>query len=301
MIGGELRGNGRPLPLGTIRKVAVVGSNPATCELAPFDSPYWDIWVLNEAPTTWEPPRIDAVFQIHKWESFARTDNSLKANHWDWLQEPHDFPIFMEEVLPQVPASVEYPLKEIIDFCGGRKFLTSSAAYALALAHYLGYDEVGVWGVHVASEWEYEFQREGIAYWLGRIDATAKLSLVKGCGLLSAPLYGYDGETMIDLHYLIRSREVLTRVAETEQEDMDRATGAVAVLLKQLEEAEGEEAQEQAERELQPMIVKEREHLIKAAGALARVQLCEKYITDLKAMMTAAGEYKATQEVELTR
>lgn len=292
----SMRGNGQgPFPLSS--KVAIVGSNPATCELAPFDDPEWAIWVLNEAATTWEPPRISACFQIHKWESFARSDNELKKDHWEWLQQVHDFPIYMEIAFQEVPSAFVYPLNKIVEAVGGRKFFTSSAAYALALAHFLGYQEVGVWGVHVASEWEYEFQREGVAYWLGRIDATAKLYLVPGCGLLQAPLYGYEGATMIDLHYLITSRKNLQGVADEAQEMMDRATGAVAVMLKQLDQAESQEESEKWEAELQLMLVKERESLIKASGAMARVQLCEKYITDLKAMMTAAGEYKETLEV----
>ncbi len=280
------------------RKVAVVGSNPATCELAPFDDPSWDIWVLNEAATTWEPPRISASFQIHKWESFARTDTPLKKDHWEWLQREHPFPVYMAEDFKEVPSAFTYPLEHIIDAVGGRSFFTSSAAYALALAHYMDYQEVGVWGVHVASEWEYEFQREGIAYWLGRIDATAKLYLVPGCGLLEAPLYGYEGATMIDLHYLITSRRNLQEVADEYQEQMDKASGAVSIVLKKIDEAETEDEAEKWQSDLQRLVTQERNALIRVSAATANVGLVNVYIKDLKAMMTAAGEYKETRELE---
>jgi hypothetical protein len=105
----------------------------------------------------------------------------------------------MQEAYPEVPRAKKYPLEGILDMLGDREnhFLSSSVPQAMALAAYLGtYSRVEVYGVAMETNTEYQFQREGVSFWVG---------FLKGRGIdvyfadptFQCPIYGYEGEVSI--------------------------------------------------------------------------------------------------------
>lgn len=59
-----------------------------------------------------------------------------------------------------------YPLKEIIhEF--GTDYFACSAAYAIALAIYKGYDDIDLYGINQAAGTEYIFEKGCVEFWLG--------------------------------------------------------------------------------------------------------------------------------------
>ena len=187
------------------KTVCILGSNPHSRDDAPWDDESLDIWALNEAVSKGWVQRANAVFQLHVEEIYSNPTNVSDEGHWEWLQEPHDFPIYMQHADERVPASVEYPLERIREDLPGVALmldgseseaheLTSTFPYAFALAIQQGYEKIKIIGVEMASGTEYQYQREGVKFWtayaLGR---GIEVEYYSGHDMWPALLYAYDG------------------------------------------------------------------------------------------------------------
>ena len=189
-------------------KVAIVGTHSKTRSLAPYDDPSVDIWVLNESATDapdgerWVK-RCDAVFQMHDPMVFESLHNLSDPKHYEWLRQPHEFPIWMQEANPDIPASVKYPREEMKEelFCNfyqglkqkDREVYDSSMDFAIALAVHLGYKEIQIYGVEVEADTEYLRQREGIKFWHGyALGRGITVRTYCGDAMFDRPVYGYE-------------------------------------------------------------------------------------------------------------
>ncbi|CAK0775157.1 conserved hypothetical protein [Gammaproteobacteria bacterium] len=184
------------------RKLAIVGSHPATRENAPYDDPEWEIWLYNEAPQKTEVyKRWDACLQLHKPEVYSSLENWVNKGHWEWLQKDHGKVIWMQEVDPKVPNSVRYPIEGVLDLVPYR-YLRSSPALALALAIYLGYEEISLYGNELSSNTEYAYQATNLAFWIGFAHGRGiKLNLECWQSEFNQAIYGYEGELQIDAQF----------------------------------------------------------------------------------------------------
>jgi hypothetical protein len=185
------------------RPLAIVGSHPETRENAPFDDLGYEIWLFNEAPLKPEVyKRWDASLQIHKENVYSSETNWVNKDYWDWLQQDHgDNRIFMQEVDPRVPNSVRYPLEEILQLVP-YKYLRSSPAMALALAIYLGYKDISLYGSELSSNTEYYYQAINYAFWIGFAHGYG-VDLKMECWHqeFNQPIYGYEGELQLDTEH----------------------------------------------------------------------------------------------------
>jgi hypothetical protein len=154
------------------RRVALVGSAESTRDLAPFDDPSWEIWGL-----AWRRyPRADRLFDIHDATHWAQQHDDdyysgLAASGVSvYLRAPH----------PDIPTALVYPadlVREDLARGGSADFWTSSIAYMLALAivELQPGDVVAIYGVDMALEDEYAYQRPACEYLIG---------LARGRGLI---------------------------------------------------------------------------------------------------------------------
>ncbi len=208
----DLKRNGHGgLHYPTRRAVAIVGSHPKGLENVPWDDPAVEVWLFNEAPMKTEKyKRWDAVLQIHTPEVYSAPNNWVNKDYWTWLQQDHGRPIYMQEADPRVPNSVKYPLEEILALVPYR-YLRSSPAMALALAIYLGYDEIQLYGSELSSNTEYSYQAINYAFWIGYAHGRG-IDLKLRCWLdeFNQRIYGYEGELQIERDYF------LARMAENE-------------------------------------------------------------------------------------
>ncbi len=181
-------------------RLAIVGSHPDKRELIPWDEDV-EIWVFNEAPQKEWCKRWDAVFQLHRPEVYTSPDNYHQRDHWEWLQQPHGKRIYMQAVDPRVPDSVAYPIDGVSRLIPYR-YLRSSPAYALALAIYLGYRRVELYGQELSSNTEYAYQATNMAFWIGFAHGYG-VDLRLHCweSEFNQRLYGFDGELQIDPDY----------------------------------------------------------------------------------------------------
>ena len=186
-----------------LRSLAIVGSHPDTRENAPFDDPDYEIWLFNEAPQKAWVKRWDADLQIHKEEVYTSLQNWVNKDHWEWLQQDHgpDKRIFMQEVDPRVPNSVKYPLEEILELIPYR-YLRSSPSLMLALAIYLGYKRIEIYGSDLSSNTEYRYQAINFLFWVGFAHGRG-VDLVMKCWPeeFDQAIYGYEGELQIPHEY----------------------------------------------------------------------------------------------------
>lgn len=189
--------------------VAIIGSHPRTRDQFDFERTDADVWLFNEAISNpdnrvWAK-RADLIFQMHVPAIWRNPTNRNDPHHYKWLKTQDECDVIMQDAYPDVPRSKRYPLAEIAEMIGTTvadmmntdHFLTSSVPQAMALAALWGYKRVEIYGVAMETNTEYQFQREGVSYWIG---------FLKGAGVdvyfadptFRAPLYGYEGKVSVE-------------------------------------------------------------------------------------------------------
>ena len=185
------------------KTVAFVGMAATSSSLAPYDDENVEIWGVNEQHHYVWMKRWDRWFQMHDRKSFSRLhDTRGLAQHYDWLQENHGKPIYMQHVYDEVPDSVEYPLGRMIEKFFGNvrkgeekfKYFTSTMPFMSALALDEDFDRFEIYGMEMGGEDEYVAQKACGEFWLGMILGAGKESyLPPNNQILTGGLYGYQG------------------------------------------------------------------------------------------------------------
>lgn len=135
------------------KKVAILGTVPHKLK-APFDNDEFEIWAIAHACLGDPLPRVDRIFEIHKWDEVEKW-GSPQA----WAKHP-DAPVYLIEAREDVPHSVAFPFDEIAN-----KFkmfddraeclMTNSISWMIALAINEGFDDIHVYGVNMSHSSEY--------------------------------------------------------------------------------------------------------------------------------------------------
>ncbi len=184
-----------------MRTVAICGSNERSRNLAPWGDDTIEKWTFNEACSqTWVKGKLSALFQLHAPPVYRNPRNRVDPKHWDWLKQPHEFPVYMRELDPDVPACIRYPFEDLCaDLLGnwhygdGKeiKFFTSTIAFAIALAIYQKFDRILLYGLELESNTEYTYQRDCLTFWTG-LALGRGIEVVQYCGqmIYDVPVYG---------------------------------------------------------------------------------------------------------------
>ena len=180
-------------PPGLTTGIAILGSHPATVQLAPFADPGWRIWSCS--PHNVEKrtlPRVDQWFEVHDpLEDPTRAFGYLKAVSempFVWLRDKralphmkggHLYPENLKGSSQYEKVQVKYPdgsmgVEQVEIANGDGVFcpfqFTSSIAYMLAKAivdcEQDGIKQIGLWGIMQSGENEYTYQRPGIQYFI---------------------------------------------------------------------------------------------------------------------------------------
>lgn len=185
------------------RTVALVGMAPSSCALAPFDDLDVEIWCLNEMHAFPWCKRATGWFQIHPRSSFERKLAVRGVEgHFDWLQEKHGFPIWMQYQYDDIPDSVEFPLYEINQHFFGKikrgddpvKYYSSGFCYMMAMALFQNFERIEIYGFEMMGQDEYAPQRPGAYLWLGiAMGMGVEIYLPPKNHLIWGALYGYKG------------------------------------------------------------------------------------------------------------
>lgn len=83
-----------------------------------------------------------------------------------------NIPIVSLHRFPEIKRLTVYPYTKIIErFDGlGKEFFTNSICYMMAYALYKGYEKISLYGIDMATALEYQLERGGIEYWIGRAE-----------------------------------------------------------------------------------------------------------------------------------
>jgi hypothetical protein len=147
------------------KKVAILGF-AETLKLAPFNDPEFEIWGMNQLYL--EIPKADRWFEMHGRDVLVPETNpdidKRNPDHLEWLKKT-EIPIYMQEHYPDIPASVKFPVDEIVAKYGVDMF-TSTVCYMLTLAILEGFEEIHLFGISMAIKGEYERERPGVDAWV---------------------------------------------------------------------------------------------------------------------------------------
>lgn len=143
-------------------KVAVVGLSPTTHSLAPWGDDDWEVWGLPWDEGYW--PMMDRLFEMHDRRLLLGQHSKRPADYIYRLRECW-VPLYMQEKEFDIPASRRYPFESVEKVTGA--YWNSSIAYAMAMAIYEGAEEIGVYGVDMAGDDEYGYQKPNMEYLVG--------------------------------------------------------------------------------------------------------------------------------------
>ena len=189
------------------RKIAVLGSAVSSVGFAPYNDPTWEIWSCS--PANRNIPRCDIWFELHNPE----LKNREGLTEWmDWLKTKPK--VFMQRVFPEFPGAIAYPLQDMLKKWGPW-WWTSQISYMLALALEQQPDTIGVYGVDMAANSEYNQQRLATQFFIQRIvDSGINLVVPPESDILEPPpFYGYCESSRQWRKYYARMQELQSRIA----------------------------------------------------------------------------------------
>jgi hypothetical protein len=250
--------------------VQIIGFAQSSRDLA-FKRLHVDRWGLNEAhEQPWWKGGETGWFQIHPKFDYMRANNRNSPTHWPWLQQFHDFPIFMMDKFEEVPNSVRYPLELACTEFG--QYFTSTPAYELALAMLMGYERIEIYGIEMSADSEYVYQKAGFEYLIGVAKGRGHdVYLPPECSLLRANLYAYeDLRAASRTYYGFRQRYLKSEVEKAVAE-LNLYTGRMQELQDVMQDPKAPSITPEYRKWLADRYVLRRdEHLVKMAEAGAR-------------------------------
>jgi hypothetical protein len=175
------------------RKVAIFGSHIPSLTDAPWTDASWELWGHSTARLFYQVP-MDRYYDLHPRSCWTR-GGKKGALYPKWLAT-QTTPIYMQHKFPDVPASLEYPKRRVLqEFGHPRPYFTNHVAWMIAHALMEGVTTIGLFGINYSIQSEYVMQRASAEYWLGRAaERGVSIVLPEQCSLLRdpAPLYGYE-------------------------------------------------------------------------------------------------------------
>jgi protein-tyrosine-phosphatase len=203
-----------------------------------------EIWTVNHAfVMDFAIPRMDRVFELHKYGWFLRKGQHVLTKYRAWLRRQHPFPIYMQKVYKSFPASVRYPFEEVNDYVfskllrGNERnlYYTSSFSYMLALAIYEKVKRVEIYGIDMLNDTEWQYQKPSGELMIGvALGHGIEVVLQPNCALCQAQLYAYDKVPAADQK---RAKELLA-LYEDQAEAFKAATHAEQLKVNSLEVAD---------------------------------------------------------------
>jgi hypothetical protein len=191
-------------------KIALLGSHPASCHLAPYGDVSWEIWACS--PQNYSQPRIDAWFELHS------LDRKCCPGNEPYIQalQQHSR-VYIAAPDPRLPNGVLYPKDHILAQYPKKHhtFFSSSVAWMFALALEQKPQEIGMWGIDMAAGEEYEYQRPGCHYFMGLAEEMGiKLTVPPQSDIVELhPLYGFKEQWRSYWKMKAREQEIDGRIS----------------------------------------------------------------------------------------
>jgi hypothetical protein len=177
-------------------KVYIVGFAPSWAE-TPWQDQDAEIWCLNEF---YKVGKTVPGFHADRWFEIHDRNSKSKATpeHQQFLQQC-PCPVYMWQKYDDIPNSVRFPKDEIIQFFEekgykGARYFTNSISWFIAMAIMEGFKSIHVYGVDMATDSEYGWQRPSCEYWIGVAEGMGiEIHIPSASDLLKCTqLYGFE-------------------------------------------------------------------------------------------------------------
>ena len=190
------------------RKIAVCGSAASSVGLAPYDDPSWEIWSCS--PANRAAPRVDVWFELHNPEV------KVREGLLEWMEWLKTQPIvYMQRVYSGYKGSRAYPLQPMLEKWGPYLW-TSQLSFMLALAIEQKPHTIGLFGVDMAANSEYNQQRLALQVLLQYVLKSEDITLMvppESDILEPAPFYGYCESSRQWRKFYARRLELQQRIS----------------------------------------------------------------------------------------
>lgn len=198
VTGAPKQHGGRPefVGPGRQRKVAIIGSHSGSILYAPYRDPTWEMWVHSSTAQLVPKGRADRLFDLHPRHCFQVARKNGFLDYYQYLKDSTT-PVYMQEVFPEIPQSVRFPLEMIQSLWPGVPIGSQTAAM-IALALVEGVTQLGFWGVHYSQRDERGDQRLSTEHWIGIARGMGVQILIPTQSPLChepAELYGYESHS----------------------------------------------------------------------------------------------------------
>ena len=205
------------------KKLCILGT-ASTMTDAPFEDDGFEMWGVSGLLASPTCKRLDRVFELHPWYEVRSMLPLLGA------LENSDAPIYMQDVVEEVPRSVKYPYDEIkerfyLPLMGRPLYVTNSITWMILLGIYEGYKDFSLFGVHMAHDKEYAYQRASCSWALGIIHGFMlhgedyRIHIPEESELLQAEYeYGYDQPTKLMMQIDLRRKRLDMGIKQVEGE-----------------------------------------------------------------------------------
>lgn len=168
-------------------KIAIVGTEPASHGLAPWDDLSWEIWATS--PNSYKFPRVDRHFEVHNFDLVRKSHPNSIGPYLTHLQQHPCVRVLIRQ--PELPNAELIDINAILARFGPY-FLSSTISWMLAVAILSNPKEIGLWGVDCTAADEYAVQRPGVQFFLWEAERVGiKLHTpLESDILVPSPLYG---------------------------------------------------------------------------------------------------------------
>jgi len=183
------------------KKIAIVGFTDSRAH-APYQDPEFSIWGLNALFQMGDTvPRADLWFDLHP-AHLIEADETRSG----WYKQI-EIPLLLQDKHADFPTSEKFPAQELREHFRGMfakdpgefRYFTSSIAWMAAYALYSVPDleELHIYGVDMAQDEEYRYQRACVEFWLAiAMGKGVKVYVPDTCDLLKATHeYGFGTDS----------------------------------------------------------------------------------------------------------
>lgn len=167
-------------------KVAIVGFTPSR-KLAPWDDESFEIWGLNALYDYDDVKRATRWFDLHKRDI-------IDEKRIAWYRDA-PIPVYLQRAWDDIPGSLRFPKEEIEEEFG--RYFTNSISWMIACAAWMEFAEIHVYGVDMATDLEYRYQRPNLEYIIGLMEGRGiKMHVPDTSDLLKAThQYGFGSDS----------------------------------------------------------------------------------------------------------
>jgi len=152
---------------GGVKSPLCIVGTATSCAEAPYGDETVEIWAIDTAIVKEEVKRVDRLFEMHPKRYWGQPAVLERLCNFDG-------PVYMQDHYEDIPNSVSYPYEEVknrfyIPAMGDNLYVTNTITWMILLALQEGYTDISLYGVHMAHQTEYAYQRASCSWALGII------------------------------------------------------------------------------------------------------------------------------------